>query len=62
MAIESEKTNTSAPETKAPTPRNATLLQAFEWYTPSGGQHLKNLTSVLDDLHQMGVTAMWIPR
>lgn len=62
MVETSQQTNVSAPETAAPTPPNATMLQAFEWYTPAGGKHLKNLVGVLDDLSAMGITAMWIPR
>jgi hypothetical protein len=62
MVQESTQTNVSAPETKAPTPVNATLLQAFEWYTEAGGKHISNLVNVLDDLARMGITAMWIPR
>lgn len=62
MTEASEKTNTSVSDDRVPTPRNATMLQAFEWYTSAGGKHLKNLAGVLDDLSSMGITAMWVPR
>lgn len=59
---EFKRTNISVPDRPAPTPPNATLLQAFEWYTSAGGKHLDHLGSVLEDLSGMGVTALWIPR
>ena len=62
MVQESERTNVSAPETRAPTPPNATMLQAFEWYTKADGKHLEHLVDVLGDLGRMGITAMWLPR
>lgn len=44
-----------------PTPANATMLQAFEWYVPAGGHHWKHLTSKLDEYRAMGLSSLWLP-
>ncbi|BFZ55651.1 hypothetical protein PYCC9005_002692 [Savitreella phatthalungensis] len=55
------QTNTSVGENPPPTPANATMLQAFEWYTPGGGKHWSTLSRKVDELAGMGISAMWIP-
>lgn len=40
---------------------NPLLLQGFEWYIPKDGKHWTRLSAVLDQLHQIGVTNLWIP-
>ncbi|KAK9472894.1 glycoside hydrolase superfamily [Dipodascopsis tothii] len=47
--------------TKESTPVNGTMLQAFEWYVPAGGQHWKHLSSRVDKYAGIGITAMWLP-
>lgn len=37
------------------------MLQAFEWFTPGGGQHWKTLAAKADELASAGITAVWIP-
>lgn len=40
---------------------NFTMLQAFEWYTPGGGNHWTWLASNAQRFADMGITAVWIP-
>jgi alpha-amylase len=40
---------------------NPLLFQGFEWYFPKDGKHWSRLSSVLPELYQMGVGAVWIP-
>lgn len=40
---------------------NPLLFQGFEWYFPKDGKHWSRLSSVLPQLYQMGVGALWIP-
>lgn len=40
---------------------NPLLVQGFEWYIPKDGKHWHRLSSVLGQLHQIGVTNLWIP-
>ncbi|CAE6402173.1 unnamed protein product [Rhizoctonia solani] len=40
---------------------NYTMLQAFEWYIPGGGVHWNMLKDRVQELSNMGVTAMWLP-
>ncbi|EAA33974.3 glycoside hydrolase family 13 protein [Neurospora crassa] len=44
-----------------PTPQNATLLQAFEWYTPPDHAHFLRLSSQIPQLSQHGISSLWIP-
>lgn len=41
--------------------QNFTMLQGFEWYTPSGGTHWKWLGDQAERFAKMGITAVWIP-
>lgn len=40
---------------------NKTLLQGFEWYCPSDGQHFRRLTQSLNYLASIGVDCIWLP-
>ncbi|KAF8757223.1 Alpha amylase, catalytic domain [Rhizoctonia solani] len=40
---------------------NYTMVQAFEWYSPGGGVHWNTLKDRVQELSDMGVTAMWLP-
>lgn len=40
---------------------NYTMMQAFEWYTPGGGNHWNWLAENADRFADMGITALWIP-
>lgn len=40
---------------------NRTILQTFEWHTPSSGDHYKNLISQLPKFSELGITAIWLP-
>ncbi|CCC14021.1 unnamed protein product [Sordaria macrospora k-hell] len=44
-----------------PTPQNATLLQAFEWYIPPDHGHFLRLSSQIPQLSQHGISSLWIP-
>ncbi|KAK6540247.1 hypothetical protein TWF694_009062 [Orbilia ellipsospora] len=44
-----------------PTPVNALMLQAFEWYVPADKKHWKRLAKVLPGLSDLGVSNIWIP-
>ncbi|OLS01651.1 glucan 1,4-alpha-maltohexaosidase precursor [Tissierella creatinophila DSM 6911] len=37
------------------------LFQGFEWYLPDDGNYYKNMILKLDELKEIGVTAIWIP-
>lgn len=59
--VEDKQTNVSIDGQQVPTPPNATMLQAFEWYSSGGGSHWSTLSSKVASLSEMGITAMWIP-
>ncbi|UZJ50717.1 hypothetical protein CBS101457_000037 [Exobasidium rhododendri] len=40
---------------------NATMMQAFEWYTPGGGNHWTWLANNAERFADMGITALWVP-
>ncbi|KAK6352859.1 hypothetical protein TWF696_004859 [Orbilia brochopaga] len=44
-----------------PTPVNAVMLQAFEWYVPADQKHWKRLAKVLPGLSDLGVSSIWLP-
>lgn len=46
---------------KAGADRNHTILQAFEWYTPGGGNHWRWLHDNAERFAAMGLTALWLP-
>lgn len=37
------------------------MFQGFEWYLPDDGKYYKDMLLKLDDLKEMGVTAIWLP-
>ena len=37
------------------------MLQAFEWYLPSDGEHWNRLSSRAEEFASNGITALWIP-
>lgn len=41
--------------------KNGILFQAFEWYLPDDGGYYDDLCLKLDELKEMGVTALWLP-
>lgn len=43
------------------TSKNATLLEAFEWYAPADGKHWRRLTKVSDNLKAIGIEFLWLP-
>ena len=44
-------------------PRNKTILQTFEWHTPSSpiSSHYSRLTSRLPTFANLGITHLWLP-
>jgi alpha-amylase len=36
-------------------------MQAFEWYTPAGGNHWKWLGDSAKRFADIGITALWLP-
>ena len=40
---------------------NGTLLQSFHWYTPADGSWWNQLTQQIQDLANLGFTALWLP-
>lgn len=46
---------------RSPTPLNGTIFQGFEWYVSSEGDHFCNLARDIPYLHEIGITALWIP-
>jgi alpha-amylase len=40
---------------------NGVMFQAFEWYLPDNGDYYKDMALKLDELKEMGVTAIWLP-
>jgi alpha-amylase len=38
---------------------NGVIFQAFEWYLIDDGNYYKDMLLKLDDLQEMGVTAIW---
>ena len=40
---------------------NGLLLQAFEWHLSDDGDYYKNMMLKLDELKEIGVTAIWLP-
>lgn len=43
------------------TPRNNTMMQFFEWHTPSDGDHWNRLAEMSEELKEQGIDAIWIP-
>lgn len=41
--------------------KNGILFQAFEWYLPDDGDYYKDMLLKLDELKEIGVTAIWLP-
>lgn len=41
--------------------KNGILFQGFEWYLPDDGSYYEDLISKLDELKDMGITAIWLP-
>ncbi|KAF3147135.1 hypothetical protein TWF569_006220 [Orbilia oligospora] len=54
-------TKTDDREGLPPTPLNACMLQAFEWYVPADQKHWKRLAKVVPGLSSIGVSNIWIP-
>jgi alpha-amylase len=44
-----------------PCHHNKTLLQGFEWYCPSDGQHWHRLATSLERFKSLGITCIWLP-
>lgn len=44
-----------------PIRHNKTLLQGFEWYCPSDGQHWQRLAKSLEYFKSLGVDCVWLP-
>lgn len=44
-----------------PTEENGTLFQGFEWNVPADKKHYQRLTNHIEKLHDIGVTALWLP-
>ncbi|KAL8814639.1 MAG: hypothetical protein Q9223_006153 [Gallowayella weberi] len=44
-----------------PTPENATMMQAFEWYVPPDQQHWNRLCEAIAGLKATGIDNLWIP-
>lgn len=40
---------------------NGTMMQYFEWHTQADGKHWKRLKEDAAHLHELGITAVWIP-
>lgn len=40
---------------------NGVLFQGFEWYLPDDGNYYKDMILKLDDLVEIGATAVWLP-
>ncbi len=40
---------------------NELIMQAFEWYLPSDGNHWKKLEDSISDLKKLGVSKIWLP-
>lgn len=40
---------------------NGTLFQGFEWYLSDDGQYYKDLVLKLDELKDIGISAIWLP-
>lgn len=40
---------------------NGVLFQAFEWHLPDDGGYYRDMLLKLDELKEMGVTAIWLP-
>lgn len=41
--------------------RKQTILQGFEWYLPADGNHWKTLAEKAEELHHLGLNAIWMP-
>lgn len=46
---------------RQPTPANATMFQAFEWYIPADQKHWLRLRGAVAGLQATGIDNMWIP-
>lgn len=40
---------------------NGILFQGFEWFLPDNGNYYKDMLLKLDELKNMGITAIWLP-
>lgn len=40
---------------------NKTLLQTFEWHTPSSPAHYVHLSNLLPKFANLGITSIWLP-
>ena len=40
---------------------NELIMQAFEWYLPSDGNHWKKLEESISDLKKLGISKIWLP-
>ncbi len=40
---------------------NGILFQGFEWFLPDDGNYFKDMLLKLDELEDMGITAIWLP-
>jgi alpha-amylase len=40
---------------------NGILFQGFEWFLPDNGNYYKDMLLKLDELENMGITAIWLP-
>ena len=41
--------------------KNGILFQGFEWYLPDDGNYYKDMLLKLDELSNIGITAIWLP-
>ena len=58
-------TNTAATQPlnakASPRPKNGTIMQYFQWYTPNDGNHWKTIKAQANAIAQAGFTALWLP-
>ncbi len=40
---------------------NGTMMQFFEWYLPDDAQHWKRVVKEAKHLHELGISAVWLP-
>nr|EAQ71557.1 hypothetical protein MGCH7_ch7g964 [Pyricularia oryzae 70-15] len=45
----------------APSTRNETLFQGFEWHLPADKRHWRRLINLIPSLAPLGITKLWIP-
>lgn len=41
--------------------KSGILFQAFEWYLPDDGKYYQDMLTKIDDLKELGITAVWLP-